>query len=54
MGRKRDTTKPSTNITVNFDKESYEWLMSKSHSEWGKIPLGHVVQCAIKKLMALD
>ena len=52
MGRPRD--KNSTNITVNFEQESYDWLVSKTNSEWGKIPLGQVIQVAIKKLMALE
>ena len=52
MGRPRDSN--STNITVNFDKESYDWLVSKQNTEWGKVPLGQVIQVAIKKLMALE
>ena len=52
MGRPRDHN--STNITVNFDKESYDWLVSKQNTEWGKVPLGQVIQVAIKKLMALE
>lgn len=52
MGRKRNDK--STNITVNFDEVSYNWLKDKTKTEWGTLPLGQVIQCAIKKLIALE
>ena len=52
MGRPRD--EKSTNITVNFDKKSYDWLVSKQTTEWGKLTLGQVIQSAIKKLIVLE
>ena len=54
MPRSKTKSEDTVNITINFSKEEYDFIVSKAKTEYGVLSYGQVVRAIVSKFMKLE